>query len=271
MLLARVAQRLEVSGLRLDDADVHHHGLEDHRGDLALVVRERLFDRRRVVERHHDRRVPERLRDALGRGLRRVPGLPLVFDVVTETEHVRLRHDGEEHRIVVAVVGPLHLQQLVAAGGSSRDPDRVHRGLGPGVDDPQLLQLEALADRLGEGDGGGRGDGEVDRLARGLLQGLHDLGVSVTHDVHSEAAVEVLVLRAVHVPDARSLPLLEVDRVRVPDLEVRGDPVGEALESPLMEGLGRGRVRQPGIAFALGDLRRSGRDPFEIHLNLLRV
>jgi hypothetical protein len=111
----------------------------------------------------------------------------------------------------------------------------------------------------------------VDGLARGFLERLDDLGVSMTDDVHPEAAVEVLVLGAVHVPDARALPLLEVDRVRIADLEVRGDPVGEALESPHVEGLGRRRVRQQRLTFALGDLRRPGRDPFEIHLHLLKV
>jgi hypothetical protein len=38
-----------------------------------------------------------------------------------------------------------------------------------------------------------------------------------------------------------------------------------------MKGFGRGGVGQPGLAFALGDLSRSGRDPFEIHLHLLKV
>jgi hypothetical protein len=48
----------------------------------------------------------------------------------------------------------------------------VHRRLGAGVDEPHLLELEALADRLGQRDRVGRRDREVDRVARGLGQRL---------------------------------------------------------------------------------------------------
>ena len=63
-------------------------------------------------------------------------------------------------------------------------------------------------------------------LLAALVERLDDLGVGVADDVDAEATVEVLVLLAVDVPDARALPLLEVDRVGVAHLEVRGDTPG---------------------------------------------
>ena len=77
-------------------------------------------------------------------------------------------------------------------------------------------------------------------LLGGLGERLDDLRVGVADDVDAEAAVEVLVLGAVDVPDARALALLEVDRVGVAGLEVRGDAAGQALRrAARVELLGR--------------------------------
>ena len=52
-------------------------------------------------------------------------------DLVADTEHVGLGDHGEQQRVVVAVVGALHLDDLVPAGGGARHTERVHRRLGP--------------------------------------------------------------------------------------------------------------------------------------------
>ena len=171
----------------------------------------------------------------------------------------------------MAVVRALHLDDLVASGRRAGDADRVHRRLGAGVHEAHLVELEALADGLGQRDRVGSGDREVDRVLRSLGQRLHDLGVGVADDVDPEAAMEVLVLLAVDVPDARGLPLLEVDRVGVAHLEVRGDTPGQALHSPSMQLLGGLRVGVQGLGFLLGDLRRTRLESFKVHAyHLLR-
>src|SRR4029077_9997679 len=124
----------------------------------------------------------------------------------------------------------LHLDDLVPAGGRAGDADGVHRGLGAGVHEPHLLQLEAFADGLGQGDRVGSGDGEVDRVLGGFLERLDDLRMRVAHDVDTEAAVEGAVLRPVDLPDVGALASLQVDRVRVSGLEVGGHPAGQALQ-----------------------------------------
>ena len=45
------AQLGEVALGRLDDADVHHHRLDDHAGDLVGILEERALDRFEVAER----------------------------------------------------------------------------------------------------------------------------------------------------------------------------------------------------------------------------
>ncbi len=72
MCVTEVSEGLEVSGLGDDDADVHHHRLQDQRGDLAPVLPEEFLHRVRIVERDDDRVVPHGTGHALRRRLRRV-------------------------------------------------------------------------------------------------------------------------------------------------------------------------------------------------------
>ena len=50
----------EVSVVGRDDAGVHHHRLEDHRGHLPAMLGERPCHRTGVVERHHDDEIADR-------------------------------------------------------------------------------------------------------------------------------------------------------------------------------------------------------------------
>ena len=273
--VAEVAQRLKVAGLRNDDADVHHDRLEDHRGDLPAVLAEELVERARVVEGDDDRVVPHRPRDALGRGLGRVcraRGVGgLAGDLLPQTEGVRLRHDREQHGVVVAVVGALHLHDAVAARGGAGDPDGVHRRLGAGVHEPHPVDLEATADLLGERDGRLGGDREVDGPLGRALDGRDDLRVGMADDVHAESAVEIGVLGPVDVPDLRPLPLPQVDRVGVVALEVRGHAGRQASRGSLEQRRGRGGLVEQGLGLTVGDLRRPGVETLLIHaISLLR-
>ena len=105
-----------------------------------------------------------------------------------------LGHHREQHRVVVPVVRALHLHDAVAAGGGAGHADGVHGGLGPGVDEPHLLQPEPLADLLGQRHRHLGGDGEVRPVPDRLRDRLDDLRVRVAHDVDAEPAVAVHVL-----------------------------------------------------------------------------
>ncbi len=263
MLLARVAERLEVAGLRHDEPDVHHHGLQDHRRDLARVVSERLLDRLGIVERHDDHGLPQRLRDALRRGLGGVPGL-VVLHAVAEAQHVGLGDHGEQHRVVVTVVRALHLDDLVAAGRGPGHADRVHRRLGARVHEPHLLELEPRADLLGQRDRRLGGHREVDALVGDLADRLDDLRVGMADHVHAEPAVEVGVLGAVDVPHARARSTLEVHGVRVSGLEVRRHAGRQALQGPLVERLRPGRPVEQDLRLSFGDLGRASFESVQV-------
>ena len=142
--VVRVEQLLqagEVAVVGRDDAGVHHHRLEDHAGDAAAVRVERPLDGAEVVEGHDDDQVDDRLRDAAvaGHVVRRVGGA----DVLGLGQHRDL------HRVVVAVVAALDLDDEVAAGDGAHQVDRVHGGLGAGVGEAPLGEAEAAGQLLG--------------------------------------------------------------------------------------------------------------------------
>jgi hypothetical protein len=184
---------------------------------------------------------------------------------VTKPEHVGLRHDREQDRVVVPVIRALHLHEKVAACRGAGDADRVHRRLGARVHEAHLLELEPLADRLGQRDGGLRGDGEVDALVGDLADRLDDLRVRVPDDVHAEPAVEVDVLGPVDVPHSRPLPLAEVDGIGVAGLEVGGHAVRHAPHGALEQALRQRRPFEESGALSFGDLVRPGLQSFDVH------
>ena len=73
------------------------------------------------------------------------------------------------------------------------------------------------------------------------------------------------VLVAVHVPDRGALALLEVHRVGIAGLEVRGHPAGQALHCSLVQRLGPLGPVEHYLGFPLGDLRRARLQSIEVH------
>ena len=154
--------------------------------------------------------------------------------VVAGAERLQRRVDRDHHRVVVAVVGALDLEDRVAAGGAAGEVDGVHRRLGAGVVEAPLGQAEAARQLLGDGDRAvGRG-GEVGPFVDPRLDRGADGRVGVADAHHAEAVVEVGVLVAVDVPDAAALAALDVDRPGVVLLEGGGDAVGHHLDRPLV-------------------------------------
>src|SRR5256885_11185148 len=84
-------------------------------------------------------------------------------------------------------------------------------------------------------------------------------------DVDAETPVEVLVLGAVYVPDARAFASLEVDRIGVADLEVRGHAARQALGCARVQLLRPGDRAEELPGFFLGDLRRTCLEPLKVH------
>ena len=165
--------------------------------------------------------------------------------VVAFPQLLQRRIDRDHHRVVVAVVGPLDLEDHVAIGGAASQMDRGHRRLGAGVGEPPLRKAEAAGELLGHHDravgGGGEVGAEVDprlyRRAHGRV------GVADAHD--AEAVVEVDVLVPVHVPDAGARAALDVHGPGIVLLERRGDALRHHLDGALVAlSGGGGALRQ---------------------------
>ena len=132
--VAEHAQRLEKSGRRRDAAHVSGDGLDDDRGKPLAVALDRRRDAVDVVVvdddrvRRHAGRHAGRRRDAE----RREPGA-----------------GAGEKRIGVAVIAAGELDHPVAVGEAAREPERRHRRLGAGRDEPDLLDRRHRIDDLG--------------------------------------------------------------------------------------------------------------------------
>ena len=160
--------------------------------------------------------------------------------------------DRDHHRVVVAVVGPLDLEDQIATGGAPREMDRGHGRLGAGVDKAPLGKAEAVRELLGDHDravgGGGEVGAEVDpRLHR---RAHCRVGVTDAHD--AEAVVKVDVLVSVHVPDAGARAPLHVDGPGVVLLKRGGNAVRHHLHGTLVALLGGWRALAQLCHLALG-------------------
>ena len=164
----------------------------------------------------------------------------------------------------MAVIAAFDLHYVVAAGVGARDADRMHRGLGAGVAEPQLLHVVAVADHLGELDGLGRGRREVRAVLRRTRDGLGDLRVRVADDHAAEAAVRVDVLVVVDVPHARALAVREVDRIRVALLERRAHAHGHRVQGALEPLLRLWRAVEQQRGLGRGDLVGACVESFDV-------
>ena len=117
--------------------------------------------------------------------------------IMALTERLQRRIDRDHHRVVVAVVGALDLEDHVAAGGAAGEVDGVHRRLGSRVGEAPLGQPEAPGQLLGDRDRAG--GGEVGALVNAALDSGADGRVRMPDTHHPKAVVEVDVLVAVDI------------------------------------------------------------------------
>ena len=109
----------------------------------AGVLGEHPLDGVEVVERHDDDEVADRVRGC--RCCRRTP-----IGRSAGPSSSALGQDRHLHRVVVAVVAALDLDDQVAAGDRAHQVDGVHRRLGAGVGEPPQRQPEAARQLLGD-------------------------------------------------------------------------------------------------------------------------
>src|SRR5690242_11886414 len=240
----------EVARLRLDDAGVHHHRLQDQAGDLAFVLLQQAGDAVEVVERGDQGQVGDGLRDPGGGGgtARLLPRARFFFP----------GGDRDLHRVVVAVVAALDLDDQVPAGDRAHQVDGVHGGFGTGVGEAPLRQAEPFCQLGGHRDGVRGGLGEVGAVGGLLGYCLRDRRVGVAGQRGAVAAVQVDVLVAVDVPDLRAEAPAQPDRLRGGDLPAGGDTSGEVLLGLLGEAVGLGLAADEDFLLLRDDLFQLG-------------
>ena len=239
VFVQQVLEGFEVAGLGLDDPGVHHDRLDDHPGDLVLVLVQQAGDAVEVVEGGDQGQVGDGPGDAGGGG--GAAGL------VSRAGFFWPGGDGDLHRVVMAVVAALDLDDQVPAGDRAHEVDGVHGGFGAGVGEPpsaagrtggRVRSATAMASGVGWAKW-------VPWLAW-LGHGLRDGRVGVAGQGGAVAAVQVDVLVAVDVLDLRAAAVAQPDRLRRGDLPARGDTAGEVVWPA-----------RPGVWSAAGGGRRS--------------
>ncbi len=108
------------------------------------------------------------------------------------------------HRVVVAVIAALDLDDQVAPGQRAGQVDRVHGGLGAGVGEPPQRQVEAPGQLAGDPDRVLGRLGEVRSAPHPVADRLDDRRMRMPGDGSAVAAVHVDVLVAVDVVDLRA-------------------------------------------------------------------
>jgi hypothetical protein len=219
------SQRLEVARLRRNDSHVRRDRFDDDRREAFAVPHHRLGRSFGIVVRDDDR-----VRGGARRHTRRG----------RNAERREPRACTREQRVGVAVIAAGRLEDPVAFRVRPREPERAHRGFGPGRDEPHLLhRRHRVDDLLGELDLRlGRG-AEARAAERRLAHGLDRVGIGVAeqerppgHDpVEEPAAVpglDVCALAALH-----EQRLVEADPAHRADRRVHA--AGNQLERTAVE------------------------------------
>ena len=166
--VAQGPERFEEPRRGRDDAHVPRDRLDDHRRETLAVALDRGGSGVDVVVGGDDRVAGRAARHAwAGR----------------QPEGGEAGAGLGEQRVGVAVVAARELEDAVAVGRAAREPDRAHRGLRAGRDQPHLLhRRHRVHDLLGEVHLplGRRAEGRP--VCGRLLHGLDDLGVGVAED-----------------------------------------------------------------------------------------
>ena len=185
------AQRLEESRLGRDDAHVAGDGLDDDRRQRVALLLNRAS---------HVVRVVVRADDGVRGGSRR---------------HAGRRRDPEcrdpgpgrgKQRVGVTVVAARELEDAIATGDTTGEPERAHGRLGSGGDEAHLLhRRHGVGDLLGERHlaFGRRAEGRA--VGGGLLHRLDHLGIGVPEDERAPRHHPVDVPVALRVPEVGAL------------------------------------------------------------------
>ena len=228
------AERVEEAGLGRDDAHVPGDRLDEDRGEALAVARDRLRCRLHVVVGADDR--------VLGRPRRHTRA-------GRDRQRREPRAGARQQCVGVPVVAAGELDDAVAAGEGTGEPDRAHRSLGPGRDQAHPLHGgNRLDDLLGQehlplGRSPERGavprrvDNRLDRLRVGVAE---DQGPPREHPVEIAVAVLVLEVRALGATDEEGL--VQADRLHRAHRGV--DAAGDRPEGAAVEiGGGQSRLR----------------------------
>ena len=154
--------------------------------------------------------------------------------LLDRADHVEVDEGADHHRVVVPVVAALDLDDPIATGDGPHQVDGVHRRLGARVREAPEREAEALRELVGHDDRVVGGLREVGAERDPLGHRLHDRRVRVADGHGAVAGVEVDVLVAVDVEDARPLAVRHPDRRRPADHPVRRRATGEVLHGPLV-------------------------------------
>ena len=179
------AKAFEVARVRRDGAGVSDDGFDDDAGDVVWTGGEDCGDGVEVVEGQGEGVHGSLGGDACGAG---------------DPESGDSAAGLDEHRVGVAVVAALELDDEVAAGESAGEADGGHAGFGAGGDEAELLDGgKAVGDEFREIGFGGDGGSEAGALGGGLLDGFDDGRKGMAKDHRPPGAEEVEVAVAIFV------------------------------------------------------------------------
>ena len=174
-----------------------------------------------IVERHHDHQIPYRRGDSGVSGYRRW--------MIARTDLVGLGQHRHLHRVVVAVIAALDLDDQIASGQGAGKVDRVHGGLGAGVGEAPQRKVEATGQLTGYPDGVLGRLREVRAATHPVADRFDDRRMRMPGNGSAVAAVHVDVLVAVDVVDLRAAAVAHPDGLRLGDLPVGRRAAGEVF------------------------------------------
>ncbi len=211
MLIGQLSQALQKALLGRDDADIELNRLDDDRGDRAAVGVKDVREDLRFVERrdHGLGDTTARNPGAGGHGGRRL----------VRTHRVARGLDADQHVVMVPVVAALELDDLFPPGVAAGDADGVHGGFSAGVAEPHEIGAKALLDLLGQRDAILDRERVAGAVGHAMLERLNQERMRMTRCKYAEGHVEVDVLVAVGVGDARPARIGHEQRIGIVGLE----------------------------------------------------
>ena len=175
---------------------------------------------------------------------------------------LRVGRDTHEHPVVGAVVGALELRDLRPTRERASEAHGVHRPLGAGVREADLLdRRHAPGQDLREPHLVFRRPREREPLRDRLLDRLDDLRRRVAQDQARVVAVEVEAVVVVGVPDVGALAALDVERVRVEERRRAAVAAGHDRHRLFVQGTGADRLRRVLVELLLDTHAISSRSP----------